>query len=188
MSTISPFLHVTLDGYFAGPNGEIDWFKSIGQSDDFEKYTHEQSSGGSTLLMGRTTYEMMKSFWPTAEARESDPAMAAVMNDSPKIVFSKTLESQPDEPHWKNVTVVRSIDRDEVLRLKEKGDLTILGSGSIVQQFANLGLIDRYQLAVVPVILGKGKPLFEDVRQTNVKLEEARSFDNGLVMLLYRPA
>ncbi len=69
MRKISVFIHLTVDGYFAGPHGEIDWFKVIKKDDEWEKYTHEQSAGsGNTLIFGRTTYEMMKSYWPTTDA------------------------------------------------------------------------------------------------------------------------
>ena len=188
MKTLSVFNHVTVDGHFAGPNGEIDWFKVMGKDDEYEAYTHEQSSGGSTLMFGRTTYEMMNSFWPTDEARQMDPHMAEVMNESPKIVFSKSLQSVEEGPHWKNVTLLREIERDKVLELKKKSDITILGSGTIVRQLANLGLIDSYQFVIVPLVLGAGKSLFEDVRQTGLKLQDSRSFRNGLVMVQYAPA
>ncbi len=65
--------------------------------------------------------------------------------------------------------------------------MTILGSGTIVQQFANLNLIDEYSLVVVPVILGAGKPLFKDVKNMNLKLLDARAFKNGIVLLRYQP-
>lgn len=187
MKTLGVFNHVTVDGHFAGPNGEIDWFKSIGKDDEFEAFTHQQSSGGSTLLFGRTTYEMMKSFWPTEEGRKADPQMAKVMNDSPKVVVSKSLQEVEEGPHWKNVTLLRELDRDRILELKKKSDITILGSGMIVQQLANLGLIDSYQLVVVPLVLGNGKRLFENVNQTDLKLADSRSFKNGLVVMQYEP-
>lgn len=186
MKTISVFNHVSLDGYFAGPNGESDWFHETGKDDEYETYIHQQSTAGNTLLFGRTTYEMMKSYWPTPDAIKTDPAMAEVMNDSPKIVFSKTLPGVEEGPHWKNVTLRREIDRDEIVELKKKTDVTILGSGSIVRQLTNLGLIDEYHLVVVPVVLGSGKSLFEDVRMTKLKLEDSRKFANGLVVLVHR--
>jgi dihydrofolate reductase len=185
MKNISVFDHVSVDGFFAGPNGEIDWFKSIEKDEEFEAHNHESAKGGSTLVFGRTTYEMMKSFWPTPEAAKLDPAMAKVMVESPKIVFSKTLKGVEEEPNWKNIKLVREIDRDEILKLKETSDVTILGSGSIVQQFTNLGLIDSYTLIVVPVVLGNGKPLFAGVRKTNLKLELSRAFKNGVIVNRY---
>lgn len=185
MTTISVFESVSLDGFFAGPNGEIDWFKAVPKDDEYDAYTHGQAKGGSTLLFGRTTYEMMKSFWPTPHGRQADPDMAKVMNESPKVVVSKTLKSVDEEPNWKNVRLLRDIDRDEILDLKKDSDITILGSGSIVQQLTNLGLIDEYQLIVIPILLGSGKRLFKDVRQTNVTPRETRRFGNGVVVLKY---
>src|SRR2546422_9314236 len=103
MKKISVFDHVSIDGFFAGPNGEIDWFKSIEKDDDFEAFTHESAKSESTLVFGRTTYEMMKGFWPTPEAIKMDPDMAKVMDESPKIVFSKTLQRVEEGPNWKNI-------------------------------------------------------------------------------------
>jgi dihydrofolate reductase len=190
MGRLTAFLHVTVDGFFAGPRGEIDWFKSIQKSDDYDAYTHEQAGSGDTLVFGRTTYEMMKSYWPTPEAIRQDPRMAEVVNKSPKIVFSNTLKDPPEEPNWKNVRLLREIDPKDVEKRKEqaKGDLTILGSGTIVRQLSNLGLIDEYALVVVPLVLGTGKRLFDGVKQTDLKLLESRAFQNGLTILKYGPA
>jgi dihydrofolate reductase len=140
--------------------------------------------------MGRTTYEMMKSFWPTPAGIASDKHMAKVMNESPKVVVSRSLTRMAEEPNWKNVTLWRELSPEKVRKLKEEssGAITILGSGSVIQQLANMGLIDEYELAVVPVVLGAGKQLFKDVRTTEMKLVEARSFKNGLVLLRYRGA
>lgn len=189
MRKIAVYNHVTVDGFFAGPHGEIDWFKLIKKDDEWEKYTHEQSKSGSTLIFGRTTYAMMKSWWPTPAAIKNDPDMAKVVNHSPKIVFSKTLESVEEGPHWKNITLFHEIKPEEIIKLKEQGgkDITILGSGTIVQQLANFGLIDEYGLVVVPIVLGAGKPLFKDVKKTNLKLLEAKSYKNGIVWLRYQP-
>jgi dihydrofolate reductase len=188
--TIGVFIHVTLDGFFAGPNDEIDWFKYIKRDAEWEKHTRQESQAGSTLLFGKTTYEMMKSFWPTPAGIQSDPHMARVMNKSPKIVVSKTLKGVKDEPSWKNVTILSDLNPDTITKLKEKnsGTITILGSGSVVQQLANMDFIDEYELVVVPVILGDGKSLFKDVKTTEMKLLEAQSFKNGLVSLHYQPA
>jgi dihydrofolate reductase len=137
-------------------------------------------------MFSHTTYEMMKSWWPTAAARQIDPNMAEVMSNSPKIVFSRRLKTAADEPNWKNIRVIRAIDPDEILNLKRKENITILGSGTIVQQLANLGLIDEYSLVLVPIILGEGKPLFKDVGKTNLRLVEQRAFRNGIVLLRYQ--
>jgi len=183
---IGAFIHLTLDGFFAGPNGEIDWFKVIKKDAAWEKHSREESQAGGTLLMGRKTYEMMKSFWPTPAGMSSDPHMAKVMNESPKIVISKSLASVKDEGHWKNVRLLRSLDPAAIKQTGE--NITILGSGSIIRQLTDLNLIDEYELVIVPVILGVGKSLFEGVKKRELVLPGAQSFKNGLVSVRYRPS
>ena len=185
MSKITVFDYVTVDGFFAGPHGEIDWFKVIEKDDEWDRYSHEQSKSGGTLIFGRTTYEMMKSYWPTPDAIKGDPDMAQAVNNSPKIVFSKTMQSVEEGPNWKNIRLLHEIDPKEIRKLKEKEDMTILGSGSIVQQFTNLGLIDEYSLVIVPMVLGAGKALFKDANEMNLKLLGARALKNGIVLSDY---
>ena len=189
MRKLMAFTIVSVDGYFAGPHGEIDWFK--GEQDDEEQaFSAEVAKMGGTLLFGRTTYEMMKSFWPTPQAMKGDPVMAGAMNRSPKIVFSKTMKPEKDGPVWMNVQVIPELTPEGIISLKKEGDgmMTILGSGTIVRQLANLGLIDEYQLMVVPVILGAGKYLFKDVNRMKMTLTGTRIFKkSGRVLLTYKP-
>jgi len=104
MRKITAFTNVSIDGYFAGPNGEIHWFKG---SDEEEKaFTHEAANQSATLIFGRTTYEMMAGYWPTPDAVKTDSVIAGVMNHAPKIVFSKTMKPVKDGPVWKHVTVL----------------------------------------------------------------------------------
>jgi dihydrofolate reductase len=188
MAQLSTFTIISVDGFFAGPHGEIDWFKDNDEED--RRFSQEHADASAAFIFGRTTYELMSQFWPTPEAAKMDPVTAKALCTTPKIVFSKTMGPVEDGPVWKNVTVRRDIVRDEILRLKGEveGPITILGSGSIVRQLANLGLIDEYGLMVVPVILGAGKYLFKDVNRMNLKLVETRAFRNGKVFLKYRPA
>ena len=190
MGRVTAFVHVTVDGFFAGPGGEIDWFKAIRKDAEYDAYTHEQSESGSTLIFGRTTYEMMKSYWPTPEAIKTDPQMAKVVDHSPKLVFSRSLRSVEEGPNWKHIELVHAIDPAAIRKRKReaKDEFTILGSGSVVQQFANEGLLDEYALVVVPIVLGAGKPLFKGVKKTDLELDESRSFKNGLTVLTYRPS
>lgn len=176
--------------FFAGPHGEIDWFKAISKDDEYEAYTHEGASSGNTLVFGRTTYEMMRSYWPTPDAEANDPEMTRVMRNSSKIVFSKTLQTVVEGSHWKNITLLHEIDPAAIRKLKERpgADLMILGSGSIVKQLANLGLIDEYQLVTVPIVLGAGKPLFKGLKERSLNLLEARAFKNGIAVLRYNSA
>ena len=187
MRKLVAFTNVSVDGYFAGPNGEIDWFKNNDEED--RQFMIEQASPSATLMFGRTTYEMMAGYWPTPAAARDNPVVAGVMNRVPKIVFSKTMKPVKDGHVWKNVRVFHGINPEEIVALKKQagGDIAILGSGSLVQQFANLGLIDEYGLLVNPVILGAGKYLFSNVKKINLNLLAIRTFRNGKVFLRYRP-
>jgi dihydrofolate reductase len=186
MGSIRVFNHVTVDGYFSGPDGEMDWFQSV-HDEEWKRFAEENAgSAHGTLMFGHTTYEIMKSFWPTPAAMQIDPKMTAILRTSPKIVFSKTLETPEDEETWKNIRVLRTIDPREIEELRKKEDIMILGSGTVVQQLTDLGLIDEYMLVVVPVALGKGRPLFKDVHRKNLAFADVRHFKSGIVLLTYR--
>jgi dihydrofolate reductase len=187
MKNLSVFNHITLDGFFAGPNDEIDWFQAV-HDDEWNRYAQEHANlSHNTLMFGHTTYKMMKSWWPTQAAIKADPAMAFVMNHSPKIVFSKRLKKAQEGPNWENISVFDRIDLAEIRNLKRNQDITILGSGTIVRQLTDLRLIDEYSLLLVPIVLGRGKPLFKDVGKTALNLVEDRRFKNGVVLLRYKP-
>jgi dihydrofolate reductase len=185
MRKIIMFNLVTLDGFFAGVDGNIDWHNV---DDEFNKFAIKQTSEFGTILFGRTTYELFESYWPKAlidpKTSKDDLKIAKIIDEVEKIVFSKNLK----EVTWKNSKLFRKIDIEEVRKLKrQKGkDMAIFGSGTIVQQFTNLGLIDEYRLMVNPVILGKGKPLFKDLRDMqSLKLLKTRTFKNGNILLFY---
>ena len=173
--------YVTLDGFFEGPNREIDWFV---WDDEVEQYGIDLLDRIDTILFGRVTYELMAGYWPTTT--EENPAITQAMNSLPKIVFSRTL----DHVSWNNSRLVKGDLRDEVLKLKEGPgkDIVIYGSGSIVAALTNVGLIDEYQMMVNPVILGSGKPMFQGVEKpVKLKLIRSRPFDIGNVLLYYQP-
>ncbi len=182
MGQISTYMQVSIDGYFAGPQGEIDWFKNE-PDPEFEKFSLERAQGKSTLLFGHTTYEMMAQAWPSDEAHENQPGMADVMAKNPKIVFSKTLRDVEEGPRWQNVELRRDIDAD-ALRGDDRS-FTTLGSGSIVQQLSTLGLVDEYSFVVNPILLGAGKNAFVGIDRASLHLNEAHSFKNGVVWLSY---
>ena len=128
----------------------------------------------------------MKSYWPTPEAKKNDPIVAEKMNSLPKVVFSRTLE----KADWSNTTVVKGDLATEVRKMKEQPgeDMVIMGSGSIVSQLTQKGLIDEYQVVVVPVVLGEGKTMFDGVKEkVPLELKKTRSFDNGRVFMRYEP-
>jgi dihydrofolate reductase len=189
MRKISVFNKISLDGYFAGANGEIDWF---GHDSEVGEIAHEmgEAEPPDTVLFGRVTYEMFASFWPNVTPESNVPddmrKMADELNQMTKVVFSTTLK----EVNWKNSRLVRGDVAHEVRILKRApaGSITIFGSGSIVQQLANEDLIDEYLLVVVPVVLGAGKPLFKDVKKLNLELVESRVAQSGSVLLRYQRA
>jgi dihydrofolate reductase len=175
---------VSTDGFFAGPNGEIDW---IVQDPGVSQATHELMKPD-TLLAGRVSYQGFENFWPNVAKDPNSPEemrkIADEMNEMTKIVFSRTLK----EVTWENSKLINGNLIEEVQKLKKgKGaDIVIFGSGTIVQQLANEGLIDEYLLAVSPVVLGTGKLLFKDVKKHGLELLEARNFDSGNVLLRYQ--
>jgi dihydrofolate reductase len=176
--------YVTLDGFFAGPNGEIDWFV---WDEETAEYSKGLLSSIDTILFGRVTYELMAGYWPTASPPAEDPVIIDAMNNLPKIVFSRTLE----KADWKNSRLVKGITAEEILILKQQHgkDMVIYGSGSIVSTLAQLGLIDEYRLFVNPVVLGSGKPLFKDTKdKLTLKLLKTKKFHCGVVLLHHLPA
>ena len=187
MRRLIVFNNVTVDGYFAARNGEMQWAHRNAQDEEYSAFVAGNANGEGQLLFGRITYQMMASFWPTPMAMEQLPAIARGMNRMSKIVFSRTL----NEATWNNTKLVKGGLVDEVRKMKNEAgpDMAILGSGSIVSQLATAGLIDEFQVMVNPVILGGGRTMFDDVgRKLNLKLANTRAFRNGNVLLNYVPA
>jgi dihydrofolate reductase len=185
MRKLVVFNNVSLDGYFTGPNGDFSWAHS-GNDAEFNTFVADNASGGGQLLLGRITYDIMASYWPTPIALKNDPIVAEGMNRMPKIVFSRTM----DKAAWSNTQVVKNDIASAVRRLKtEDGPgMAILGSGSIVSQLAPAGLIDEYQIVVNPIVLGAGRTMFDGLTdQLRLKLIKSRTFSNGKVYVCYEP-
>jgi dihydrofolate reductase len=134
------------------------------------------------MLLGRKTYEIFAGYWPYAPA---DDPIAARLNEAPKYVASRTLDSVG----WKNSTLLKDDLAGEVARLKEQhNEIHTSGSGNLVQSLMQQGLVDQYNLWVYPVLLGSGKRLFGDgTAPTALRLIESRTFGNGAVLLSYEP-
>ena len=184
MRRVVVFNMVTLDGFFVDSKGDMSWAHK--NDAEWNAFVGENASGSGVLLFGRITYELMASYWPTPMALQNSPVVAKGMNDMPKVVFSRTL----DKVSWSNTKLVQGGMAAEVRKMKnEPGpDMVILGSGSIVSQLAQENLIDEYQIALSPIVLGKGRTLFEGVREKlNLKLTKSRTFGNGNVFLCYAP-
>jgi dihydrofolate reductase len=184
MRKLIVFNFVTLNGYFEGPKRDISWHRHGAEENE---YSVEGLKSGSTLLFGRVTYEMMASYWPTPVAIKNDPIVAAGMNHADKIVFSRTLK----KAEWNNTRLVKDNIVEEIKRMKQLPgkDMTLLGSGSILIQFAEQGLIDEYQIMVDPVVLGDGTSIFKNIKhKLDLKLTRTRTFKSGVVLLCYQPA
>lgn len=176
---------VSLDGYYAGPNGEIDWFTGIVDK-EFETYAIDLIKSVDMMLFGRVTYELMANYWPTAKPDTDDQRIIDAMNNYPKIVFSKTLK----RVDWKNTRLVKEDAAEEVSKLKRQPgkDMVIYGSGTIVSALAQKGLIDDYRIFIAPIVLGNGKSLFDGVdSRIHLKLLDSKTFAAGLTVLHYQP-
>ncbi len=175
---------ISIDGFFAGPDGEIDWFVP---DPDVDRALHG-GARADTVLLGRFTYQMFASYWPDVlhdpRAPEGARMMARELNEMTKVVFSTSL---PDVT-WENSKLLRTDLVLEVSKLKQAAgsDIIIFGSGTLVQQLAPARLIEDYFLIVTPVVLGRGKPLFADLNRLNLTLADVQVFNSGNVLLHYR--
>ncbi|HEU5292089.1 MAG TPA: dihydrofolate reductase family protein [Cyclobacteriaceae bacterium] len=183
MAKLSVFNFISLDGYYKDANNSTDWHQHGGKEEG--EFSEQGAQSGSILLFGRVTYEMMESFWPTPMAYEMFAKVADGMNKSEKIVFSKKKK----KADWTNTKIINSNIVEEVKKLKKgKKHMTILGSGSIVTQLAEEGLIDTYMFMVDPIAIGKGTSIFKGLkRQLNLKLISSRPFKSGVVLNQYEP-
>jgi dihydrofolate reductase len=199
MRRIVMFNRVSADGYFARPDGNLNW---IVPDEELDRGAAGNLQGTGTILFGRRTYEMFESFWPhvvgSSEAAQNphgggrlspeQRAMGVWINEANKIVFSKTRK----EVTWRNSYLLHELDPREIERLKsEPGrDIMIFGSGSIVSQLTQHGLIDEYQFVVSPILLGSGRSALSGVPETSrLNLVEAKTYPSGNVLLRYaRPS
>ena len=184
MSRLVMWNVVTLDGFFDGATKwDLHWHDSA-WCDELERFSVEQLRGADRLLFGRVTYEGMAAYWPTAEG---EGEVTTLMNAIPKVVFSHTLQ----HPEWANTTVT---DRDAAetvagLKLDGAGSTLVFGSGQLSEALTRAGLFDEYRLVLAPVVLGKGRALFDrGLDEFGLKLVEARPLSSGAVILRYQPS
>lgn len=183
MNRVVSSISVSLDGFFEGPDRDIDWHFV---DEELHQHFNDVFRAAGAFLEGRVTYELMEEFWPTAD---QDPAnagpmaeFAGIWRDMPKYVYSRTLESAGP-----GATLVREVVPGEVRALRDAaaGDLVVGGAG-LVETFRRLDLVDEYRVYVHPVLVGRGRPFFReaDGRQ-GLRLVETRTFGNGVVLLRY---
>jgi len=183
MRKIVLMMSVSVDGFFEGPDREIDWHLV---DDELHGHFNQLLGAMGAFLDGRVTYELMAAFWPTADADPSSTGpmaeFARIWRDMPKIVYSRTLQ----RADW-NTTIVRDVVAEEVMKLKSQpgGDLA-LGGADLAAAFMRHDLIDEYRLYVHPVVLGQGRPLFPPDAKIDLRLAETRTFGNGVVLLRYQ--
>lgn len=170
---------LTLDGFFAGPGGNLDWFVF---DDELELYIKENQLQADTLLFGRATYQMMAAYWPTAQGE-----IATFMNGATKYVFSHTL----DRADWNKTILVKGDAVETVRHLKQQPgtDIFVFGSADFSATLMRHGLVDEYRIGLNPVILGKGVPLFKETAdKLKLRLIMTRPLKSGVVILHYQPA
>ena len=189
------FNRVTADGYFAGPDGNLEW---VVPDEEVDKAGAEAIPGFDTILFGRRTYELFEGFWPHAvdeSPTAPDPhgagrrsqtmrSMAIWLNEATKLVFSRTRT----DVSWRNSRLLHEFDPREIEAMKRQQgqDMIVFGSGSIVSQLTQHGLIDEYQLVVSPILLGSGRPVISGVSKSlRLDLLEAKKYESGNVMLRY---
>lgn len=179
------FMHTSLDGFVAGPKGEMNWIKVDEEMFDFIGTMTDKAD---TALYGRVTYEMMQSYWPTAgdqpNASKHDKEHSAWYKKVAKIVLSGTMSGKGLD----NTTVISDQLTENINKIKEqKGEnILIFGSPSASHSLLNLGLVDEFWLFINPVIIGQGIPLFKDVPETiRLQLIESKTFANGVIALHY---
>lgn len=186
MGNLTLFMHISLDGYCAGVNGEMNW---IHVDDEIFDYGGERIYSTDTALYGRKTFQMMEEYWPTA-ADQPNPTKHAIEHSmwyktAKKIVLSKTL----DEKNFNNTNVISNNLVEEINKLKQSTDKEILifGSPSAGHSLMEEDLIDNYWFNVNPVILGNGIPVFKNIkRKTNLSLITSNLFSSGVVSVYYK--
>ena len=186
MPRLIVFNNVSLDGYFTDAKNDMSWAHRGHQDPEWAEFVAGNAKGDGRLVFGRVTYQMMASYWPTPMAVQSMATVAEKMNSCGKIVFSRTLKTA----EWNNTTLIKGDLAKEMRRLKsEPGtDMVILGSGNLVAQLAAAGLVDEFQVVVVPVAIGGGRTMFEGMKsRMNLTLLRSRTFKNGNVFMCYAP-
>ena len=174
-------INMTLDGF-------CDHTALIADEEIHQHY-NELLCNADTLIYGRITYQLMESYWPSVVKNPTGikptDEFAVLIDNISKIVFSRTLKNVD----WKNTKLKKEVIKEEVLELKQQAGKNILvGSPSLIVALSQIDLIDEYQLAVQPIVLGSGLPLFKNIRdRIDLKLLKTKTFGCGAVTLYYEP-
>lgn len=178
---------VSVDGFAAGPGGDIGFIPEATDGDDGVAENQMRFIDTvDTIMLGRVTYEMFAGYWPTATG--DDKPFADKINAMAKLVFSRTLDRAP-WGSFDDALISTNEPAPEVRRMKEQDgkDLVVWGSLSLAQSLADAGVVDEYQLWVLPTVLGGGAPLFSRAKPGALRLREAKTTQKGAVLLRYEP-
>ena len=170
---------ITLDGYFEGNQNWDLPFHTVVWGQELEKLSIEQLHAADYLIFGRVTYEGMAAHWSKEKGEIAD-----LMNEIPKVVFSKTLKSVD----WNNAALINENASAEIAKLKAQGgkDMYVFGSANLSETFINDDLFDEYRIGIAPVILGSGRPLFrQGIAAKNLSLVSTQQLLTGGVVLKY---
>ncbi len=184
MRKLKVFESISIDGYFTDKGNDMSWAHAVAPDAEFQLWVAGNAGGESDLLFGRKTFQMMEAFWPTPMAAKQMPEVAKGMNAAKKWVVTRKAPTRW-KTQWANSECL-SGDLVEAVRKLKKGrgsDIVILGSGSLVAQLGEAGLVDEYQFVVIPVALGSGRTLF--THEGKLKLIAHRVFSSGRVVLTY---
>jgi dihydrofolate reductase len=180
-------MNVTLNGYMAGPHGELDWHAPYWDN-ELSRAVTQQLGNADTLLLGRVTYSAIAPYWQAQQASQfgarEDADYADMINRYEKVVFSKTLKNVS----WRNSRLAQRNINKEITALKQSGgkDLLVYGSGKLVAALIKLGLVDEYRIWVYPVALNKGRPLFKNLREKlGMQPANISVFESGVVLMCY---
>ena len=180
-------IQLSIDGFIAGPNGEMDWM-TWNWGNDIKSVVTELTDSVDTIILGRKLAEGFIPHWQNVISDRNNPEypFGKKMIDKPKYVFSKTL----NKSLWDNTTVVNGDLVSEINKLKGKSgkDIIVYGGAAFVSSLIKENLIDEYDLFVNPAVIGKGMTIFQHIEQiNNLTLLKSRSFSCGIIFLCYEP-
>lgn len=191
MRKVYLFMMVSLDGYFEGPNHDLSWHNV---DEEFNEFAIEQLRSADLFIFGRRTYQLMEGFWPKMavdpSTSEQDLEVARLLNNTKKMVFSRTLDKVVETKLWKNATLEKKLDPQTIRELKKQPGKGIwVGGSDLATSLIREGLIDEFRFMVNPVVVGSGTTLFKGLgKRLNLKLIKSREFKSGNVLLYYKPA
>jgi dihydrofolate reductase len=184
----------------AAINMSLDGFcdhTAMSADDEMHQHYNELLSSSGALIYGRITYQLMESYWPTVVKNPTGnkpiDEFAVIIQDIPKIVFSRTLKSVgPTSIGWKNARLANKDIKEEVIEMKHSSNSgskdILVGSPSLIVALMKLNLIDEYQFNVHPVVVGNGLPLFKNINDRIIlKLLKTKTFKSGSIILYYEP-